>query len=135
MISTTAVIFIHQCGVPAELQESACLEYCQRKQYTVDSVCSEPGDAAALVESGSAGVIVAAFRRSEDRAMGQRVHAAGGRVEYTRTPPAARPLDSDDLAAALHERGNTVEQIAQMLGESTQEITRSLSGLRQPGTH
>lgn len=132
MGSSTAVLFVRLNGAPMPLQEAACLEYCQRLGYTAGSLCYHPTDAAAVVEAGIASIIVAAYRRSEDRVMERRAQAAGGRVEYSRQPVGVRhEVDSDDLVTALHERGATVEQIADLLGESTQAISRTLSGPRK----
>lgn len=125
-MSTAAVILIRRDGVPAELQEAACLGYCERNRYELDSISTDPDGAAALVETGVAQVIVAAYRRSEDKAIVRRIRTAG-RVEYVRNPP-GRQLDAVDLAVALHDRGASVEQIADLLGESTRDITATLSG-------
>lgn len=125
---TIAVLLLRRGSVPTEAQQRACLDYVARHQYRIDSVCFHPADAAAAIEGGHATVIIAAYRRSEDRAIRARVRHAGGRIEYTRTPPTSRPVGAEDLAVALHERGASIEVIAELLGESTQNIALTLSG-------
>lgn len=129
---TTVVLLLRQGSVPIEMQQRACLQYVTHADYRIDSITYHPADAASVIEGGHATVVLAAYRRSEDRDMGTRVGRAGGRVEYTRTPPTTtRQVAADDLAVALHERGASVEQIAELLGESTQDISLTLSGARQ----
>lgn len=121
------VLLLRRGSVPIEMQERACIRYCEHTDYWIKSVTFEPTDAALAVEGGHAAVVLAAYRRSEDREMYLRVQRAGGRVEYTRSAPTARTMGADDLVAALHERGASVEQIAELLGESTRDIGLTLS--------
>jgi len=127
----TAVVIIRRDGVPTELQEGACLEYCESRHYVVDSITYNPGDAAAIVEAGTAQVVVAAYRRSEDKAMDRRIRKTTARVEYVRGAVSRHDVDDDDLVVAMHARGASVEQIADLLGVSTSEISAILSKRRQ----
>ena len=128
--TATAVIIVRRDGVPTDVQQAACLTYCEAHRYKVDSITYNPGDAAAIVEAGTAQVVVAAYRRSEDRAMDRRVRQTAGRVEYVRGPVSRHDVTDVDLVAAMHERGASVEQIADLLGESTREISARLSSRR-----
>lgn len=130
-MSEKAVIYVRTHGALPEQQQAACLEYCQRRRYTADSICHHPADAVALAEAGVIMVVVTAYDEDGDAELARRLHAADVRLEYVRTPRrTVRHVRDDDLAANLHQRGTPVEQIAQILGETTREI-RSL--LRRAG--
>lgn len=129
-MSERAVIYIRQSGALTEQQQAACLDYCVRHRYQTESICRHPHDAIALAEAGVITVVVTAYDEEEDVELARRLRSVGVRLEYVRTPRrAVRHVRDDDLAINLHQRGNSVEQIAQVLGETTREIREVLRRL------
>ena len=135
-MSEKVVIYIRQSGARAEQQQVACLEYCDRRRYQAESICRHPQDAVALAEAGVITVVVTAYDEEEDAELARRLRRAEVRLEYVRAPRrTVRHVRDDDLAIGMHQRGATVEQIAELVGETTRDIRALLRrlGHRPPG--
>lgn len=127
-----AVIFVRPYGPSAEQQHVACLDHCHRRGYRSDSLCHRGTDAAALVEAGEVDVVVTAYDEPDDAGLIQRIAAAGGRLEYVRTParPPRQVVEVDQVAVRLAATGASPETIADILGRPVQEIRVALSRSR-----
>lgn len=129
-----AVIYVRPGGDLDERQQQTCLAYCARHRYRADSLCFHADDAARLVESGVAQVVVVAFDANGDGDLEVRVRAAGGRLEYARPPRRTITTEFGRLVAGMFRRGGDVPTIAQLLDQPTSEIREALrrAGLSPP---
>jgi hypothetical protein len=128
-----AVIYIRSGGAAPEQQQRACLAYCLRHGYNIDSVCDQSAEVAALVDAGTASIVVAAYD-GDDRVLTARIQHAGGRVEYARPPRQRVRLHADALIAGMYERGASVDTIAHLLDAPAEDIRAALyrAGFRLP---
>jgi hypothetical protein len=121
-----AVIYIRLAGALPAQQQRACLDYCDRHGYAVDSVCTAPAAAVALVEARAVIVVVTAHA-GDDRLLARGVAAAGGRLEYARPPRGGRRIvDVAQLAAGMHERGASVDAIAHLLDATADDVRAAI---------
>lgn len=119
-VPVRAVIFVRQDGPDPAKQETVVLRHCDRQGYEAHSLCFHAVDCAALVATGAAEVVVAAYGSPDDE-LARAVWQAGGRVEYVHTP-ARRRLDLAALIRRWRRGGRTVGEIADLLDTNTGEI-------------
>lgn len=130
-----AVIYIQLGNVAVAKQTAACLRYIRDRGYHLAGFVRAGGssaDAVTMVEQGLAHVVVVAYG---GRDLAGPVIAAGGQVEAVHpaphvveppVPPPPSQRSVPRLLAQLRGKGRTVEQIAEFMGESTEEIRRLL---------
>jgi hypothetical protein len=104
-------------------QTVALLRLCEERGYNVVGRCRCADDGVALVHSGAAAVVVAVYQVSRE-ALDERVHDAGGRVEYVREPD--RRLTARTWLLRWWRMGWSVQKIADTVGEQTGEIRVAL---------
>lgn len=116
------VIIYIKPGPSTEQQIAAVADHCNRQDYEGAARVHHPDEAAALIQSGLADLVVAAF----DPRDGLRhvVRLAGGDVEFVRPP--SQPTTVTSLFQRLLRRGKTPSEIAQMHDMDTGEVRHIL---------
>ncbi len=139
---TVAVVLI-QLAASATIakQMAACTAYVVDRRYQVAGYIRAGGasaDAVRMISAGEASVVVVAFG---GRDIAAAVIAAGGRVEAVHPvphvveppvppppppPPRSFPRSARDMIARMVRRGRTAKEIADLIGENTEDIRRMM---------
>lgn len=124
-------------GVDAAKQLTACWDYINAARHLSFGGLLREGanakDAAAAIESGAAGVIVAAYRVAEIELTGE-IQAAGGTVEYVHAYEHRRLTVRSVLVSLYKQAGWSAQTIARTVGTNTEEVLDHLrrAGIRKP---
>jgi len=124
-----AVVVVQFGPVPPIKQITGCMTYIWERGYRLAAIVWAGGnsaDAVTMVARGAAQVVVVGFG---GRALAGETTAAGGTVEAVHPHPhVVKPYThAKSLFVQLRERGKSVVEIAQILGETTREVRRNLS--------
>lgn len=139
MPAIPAVLLERPGSVNWERQYEVCRTYVEKRGYEVQAKVDNDADAVALVRSGLADVVVAAFDTSDDAQLIADIQAVGGRLEYCLAPRQRRRRQAilagpghstDELVVNAYDRGVPVEQIHAVLGTSLEKIRRIVARLR-----
>lgn len=127
---TPVVAYVHPDG-DEKKQHRTLLKLCKERAFVIESICDNPRACAEAVAAGVAAIVIAVL----DHRVGLRhaVALAGGTVVFARARVSRLPSLREWLGRATR-RGATDHEIAQVVGESTTDVTQLLRdlGLRPP---
>lgn len=130
--SENAVILPQRGSISIEKQTTACLNYCIDSDYGIAAICpyGQWEDAIATIRLGEATLVVVAYG---GQFLAEAVTTAGGRVESVHpSPHVVQPVHrfrlgkTADLVRRLFGMGATVAELADLTGEDTGSIRRTL---------
>lgn len=122
-------------GVSTDRQYGVCMGHLDKAGYELAGLLhssADPEQAAALIGSGAAEVIVAAWAAA-DRLV-ELVEQAGGRTEFVHRPERRNATVRSMLTVLHREEGWTVPRLAQRFGIDPREVADHLrrAGIRRP---
>jgi hypothetical protein len=122
-------------GVSSDRQIGVCMGYLEQAGYTLAGLLqshSEPEQAAALIGSGAADVVVAAWAAADE--LVALVEQAGGRTEFVHRPERRNATVRSMLAVLYREEGWSVPRLAHRFGIDQREVADHLrrTGIRRP---
>jgi hypothetical protein len=109
-------------GPSHDQQEAAVVDHCRSHEYQGVGVAHDPDAAASLIQSGLAGLVVAAFDPRDG--LRHKVRLAGGEVEFVRQP--RQPTTVALLFQRLKRSGTTESEIAAMHEMNTTDVRQIL---------
>lgn len=124
---TTSSLFLVLAGVERIKQELLVLRYAERHDLAVTAITADRDAAVHLVADGAVRVVLAAFCPSDEGDLPERVMAAGGRLEYVRSP-VVQQQQLDAVVRAAYSRGTSIKAIAALLGMEELDVRRTLLG-------
>jgi DNA invertase Pin-like site-specific DNA recombinase len=124
MSGITVIFLIRHGEVSWERQYAACQSYIERRGYEVVATAHSEADVLGLLREADrvASVVIAAYDLPGDEHLQTAVAAAGGRLEYCRTPrhrppPTEEPgRDTGEIVRLMASHGGTLDEIVRLLG-------------------
>lgn len=126
-----AVVYLQPGSVPQRRQAAFCLEYCEEHGCRIVGVVppDRPLDAVQMVADRQADLVVTAFAaRARGGGIRELAEAAGVQLVYVR-PPTVRREVGDMIVRMYRRSGGDVDLVAELVGESPEEIRALLARL------